>query len=324
MKAHGSQAAGGVAFAVAAYASWGLLPIYWKALRAIPLLELLAHRVWLSALFALALLAVTGRMGVARDALAQPRACAALGASASLIALNWGLFIYTVERGDVLASSLGYFLNPLVNVALGVGVLRERLRPLQAGAVLVAAAGVAVLALSSDGLPWISLALAASFGLYGLLRKTVPVAPVASLAIETTLLAPLALGYAGWLVATGRSGLGHAAPTTLAWLAVSGVVTGLPLLAFAAAAQRLRLTTLGLFQYLAPTLHFAIAVGLYHETFAGPQLAVFGCVWAGLALYSADALRAGREAARAARSAGSPGSGRQVTGRDVHPSIEIS
>jgi len=317
-----SRTMSGAAYAIAAYGAWGLLPIYWKALAAVPLLELLAHRIWLSAAFALLLLAATRRIGVARDVLARPHARNALLASAFLIALNWGLFIYTVARGDVLASSLGYFLNPLVNVALGVAFLRERLRPLQAAAVAIAAAGMIVLAVASGGLPWLSLALAVSFGFYGLLRKAVPVAPVVSLAVETTLLAPLALGYVAWLALSGASGLGHVPGGTVALLAASGVLTGLPLLAFAAAAPRLRLATLGLFQYLAPSLHFLLAVGLYREPFGGPQLVAFGAVWLGLALYSADSLRARRSTGPGAV----PGAAKPVAGPapGVHPSIEIS
>jgi chloramphenicol-sensitive protein RarD len=316
-----SRAASGAAFASAAFGAWGLLPIYWKALSDVPLLELLAHRIWLSAAFALVLLAATRRIGVAREVLAQPRARNALVASASLIALNWGLFIFSVARGDVLASSLGYFLNPLVNVALGVVFLRERLRPLQAAAVSIAAAGMGVLAVASGGLPWISLALAVSFGFYGLLRKAAPVTPVVSLAVETTLLAPLALGYVAWLGLSGEAGLGRVSGGTIALLAASGVLTGLPLLAFAAAAARLRLATLGLFQYLAPSLHFLLAVGLYGEPFAGPQLVAFGSVWVGLALYSADSIRAARAAGRAARAAPA---GPAPGASGVHPSIEIS
>jgi len=313
-----SRAATGAACAIAAYGAWGLLPIYWKALSEVPLFELLAHRIWLSAAFALVLLAATRRIGVAREVLAQPRARNALVVSASLIALNWGLFIFTVARGDVLASSLGYFLNPLVNVALGVVFLRERMRPLQGVAVAIAAAGMSVLAVASGGLPWISLVLALSFGFYGLLRKVAPVTPVVSLAVETTLLAPLALGYVVWLALSGQAGLGRVPGGTIALLGASGVLTGLPLLAFAAAAPRLRLATLGLFQYLAPSLHFCLAVGLYREPFARPQLVAFGSVWVALALYSADSIRAARAAGRAGQAGPAP----DASG--VHPSIEIS
>jgi chloramphenicol-sensitive protein RarD len=310
-----SGATRGAVYAVAAYASWGLLPIYWKALARVPLLELLAHRVWLSSIFALLLLGTTRQVAVARDALAAPPIRRALVATSALIALNWGLFIGTVARGDVLAASLGYFLNPLVNVALGVTFLRERLRPWQGAAVGVAAFGVAVLAFAAGGLPWVSLVLALSFGLYGLLRKAAPVAPVVSLAVETTLLAPIAVGYLLWLHVTGEAGLGRLPAMSGLLVAVSGVVTAMPLLWFAAAAQRLRLSTLGLFQYLAPTGHLLLAVGIYHEPFAAPQLLAFGCVWAGLLLYSVDSARGAREAARLAGNRAASG---------VHPSIEIT
>ena len=192
----------------------------------------------------------------------------------------------------VLASSLGYFLGPLVNVALGIVFLRERLRPWQIGSILLAAFGVVPMAWSAGGLPWISLALALSFGVYGLLRKVAPMAPLVSLSIETALLCPVAATYLVWLEARGAGALSRSDHRTVGLLVFSGVVTALPLLWFASAAERLRLSTLGLFQYLAPSGHFLLAVLAYGEPFSLGYGIAFGCIWTALAVYSVDAMRA--------------------------------
>jgi chloramphenicol-sensitive protein RarD len=284
----------GIVYALLAYASWGLLPVYWKALRSVPVAEVLAHRVLWCSLFAALLVSVAREWPAVRRALRTRRVAVALLATSALIGLNWLLFIYTVSRGDVLAASLGYFLNPLVNVALGRAVLGERLRPVQAAAVAIAAAGVLELALFAGGLPWISLALAASFGLYGLLRKVAPLSPLVSLVVETASLAPVALGYLAFLGRTDLAAAPASAAGVKALLALSGVVTALPLVWFVSAAVRLRLTTLGLFQYLAPSGQFLLAVAAYGEPFAPAQALAFGCIWTGLLLYSADALRMAR------------------------------
>lgn len=292
VRARESATATGIALALVAHGFWGTLPLYWHALSALPVGELLAHRVWMSALFGIALLAITGTWREARDAIGSLRGLGVLVTTSALIGLNWSLFIWTVHRGDVIASSLGYFLNPIVTVALGVAVLGERLRPLQALAVLIAGAGVLSLALRAGGLPWVSLALASSFAVYALLRKLVPVGPVVALALEASFLAPIALAVLGWLHAHGLARTASLAPAELALLAGAGVVTGIPLLCFTAAAGRLRLSTLGLFQYLGPTLQLAIAVGLFGEPFDRARATAFVCVWAALALYSVDSLRA--------------------------------
>ncbi len=289
-----TQATLGILYAVGAYGSWGLLPVYWKALAHVPVLEVLANRIVWSALFAALLLTVTRGWRDVRVALTNRRTLVTLLSTSLLIGVNWGLFIWAVEHGNVLASSLGYFLNPLVNVALGVAFLQERLRPLQWASVAVAAAAVAHLALAEGQLPWLSLALAGSFGLYGLLRKVAPMAPLTSLFVETAVLAPAAAALVAVFAARGESALGSGDVRTTLLLAGAGIVTGTPLLWFASAARRLRLATLGLLQYLAPTGHFLLAVFAFGEPFDRPQALAFGAIWSALALYSVDAVRAAR------------------------------
>jgi chloramphenicol-sensitive protein RarD len=289
---HPTPTVAGVLYALGAYGSWGLLPVYWKELTPVPVLEILAHRVVWSVAFAALLLSASRGWLRVRTVLSSRRNLVTLLATSLLIATNWLLFIFAVTHGEVLASSLGYFLNPLVNVVLGIVFLRERLRPWQVGSVLLAAFGVVPMAWSAGGLPWISLALALSFGVYGLLRKVSPMAPLVSLSIETALLGPIAAFYLVWLEARGASALLRGDPKIVGLLILSGVVTALPLLWFASAAERLRLSTLGLFQYLAPSGHFLLAVLAYGEPFTPGYGVAFGCIWSALAVYSIDAMRA--------------------------------
>jgi chloramphenicol-sensitive protein RarD len=272
-----------------------VLPVYWKSLAGIPAHEILMHRVLGTAAFACLLLGVARRWGDLGALLRDSRRVLALAASSLLIAMNWLTFIWAVNRGQIVATSLGYYLNPLVNVALGVLLLREELRPLQIAAVALASAGVAYLTIASGGLPWISLVLAVSFALYGLIRKTVPVGSLAGLAVETGLLAPLAVVGIAWREASGAGAFANAAaqpPHVLPMLLGAGVTTALPLVWFASAAKRLRLATVGLFQYIAPSLGLATAVLFYDEPFAREQAVAFSCIWSALALYSVELLRA--------------------------------
>jgi chloramphenicol-sensitive protein RarD len=287
----------GIAYALLAYTSWGLLPAYWKALGAVAPLDLLMHRVVGTAVFVAFLLTASGRWREVRDALRRPRDLLALAGSAALIAVNWGIFIWAVQNEQIVASSLGYYLTPLVNVALGMLVLREELTRLQAIAVAIAAVGVAYFTASLGGLPWVSLALAGTFACYGLIRKTVGVASLAGLALETALLAPVALAGIAWREAQGEGVVSNAAtlgPLVVAMLACAGPVTATPLIWFASAARRLRLATIGLFQYIAPSLGLALAVVFFGEPFTRAHAITFACIWCALALYSFESVRAFR------------------------------
>jgi chloramphenicol-sensitive protein RarD len=289
------HSAAGTAYALLAYGWWGLTPIYWKALGAVPPLEIVAHRVVWTLALAAAILSVAAGWREVRQILADPRRLGALALTAGLIASNWLIFILAVNTDRVLAASLGYYLNPLVNVALGAVVLRERLRVAQWVAVAIAAGGVGYLALEVGSLPWISITLAGTFGLYGLIRKTAPVSSLGGLAVETLILAPFALAL---IAHAGLDGSGL--PSTFDPLAIrtglllagTGVVTALPLIWFASAARRLRLSTVGLFQYLAPSLNFLLAVAFYGEAFTRTQAVTFGCIWVALAIYAGSARRA--------------------------------
>jgi len=289
-----SRGSSGVAYALAAYTSWGFMPVYWKQIHGVEAFEILLYRVLGTVVFAFLLLTLARRWPDVRAILQRRRHVAALAASSLLIAVNWLIFIWAVSQGEIVATSLGYYLNPLANVALGVVVLREHLRPIQLLAVAIAAVGVAYLTVSLGGLPWISLALAVSFALYGLIRKTVAVGSLAGLAVETALLAPIAAIAIAWREAAGLGAFGRAASLAPAvpWLLLgSGVVTALPLVWFASAAKRLRLATVGLFQYIAPSLALAIAVLAYGEPFTTSHAIAFACIWTALALYSLEAWR---------------------------------
>lgn len=283
----------GVVFALACYGTWGLFPAFWKLVASVPPAEVLAHRVVWSLLAVSVMLAWTRRWDEVLVLLASGRRLLVLAASTACISINWLVFIQVVGQGNVLEASMGYFLNPLVNVALGVIVLKERLRPLQWLAVALALAGIVELAVATGTPPWAALCLAGTFGLYGLLRKTLPVTPLTGLAVETGLMFPLALGYLGWRVAEGSPLLGGT-PALAAALLAGGPVTAAPLLWFAAAAARLRYTTLGFFQYLAPTGHFLLAVLVYGESPSPYHLITFGCIWAAIGLYLADSWRESR------------------------------
>jgi chloramphenicol-sensitive protein RarD len=279
---------GGVIYALAAYGAWGLMPVYWKALASVPAAEILAHRVVWTAAFGALLLTGLGRWSEFRSALADPRERLVLAASGILIGVNWVIFIGAVNRDQILEASFGYYLNPLLNVVLGVILLGERLARPQVIGVAIAAIGVTALGVELGGLPWVSLTLAFTFGLYGLLHKVGRTRPIPALAVETTLLAPLALIYVAGL---GGGALTDGTPPLRALLVGAGVATALPLLWFQSAARRLRLSTLGLFQYLAPSLSFLLAVFVYGEPFTRTQAFAFACIWLALAIATAHGLR---------------------------------
>lgn len=280
--------------AVAAYGLWGLLPIFFKLLHAVTPVEVVAQRVIWSLVLIVGVLAARRNLGALGAALRDRRIVLPLTASALFIGFNWLVYVWSVNNGHVIAASLGYFLNPLVNVALGVLVLKERLRRGQAIAIAIAAVGVAIMAAAAFTTLWISVGLAVSFALYGLVRKLTPVAPMVGLGAETLLLAPLALAYLLWLWGHGGISLGQDSYTS-SLLIFSGALTTVPLILFAMAAQRLPLTTLGLIQYLAPTLQFLCGVLLYGEKLTQGQMISFALIWLGLILFATDSLAAARK-----------------------------
>jgi chloramphenicol-sensitive protein RarD len=284
----------GVIFGLMAYLCWGFFPVYFKAVKLVPPLEMVAHRIVWSLAFLLLLVTWKGAWRTMLALFTKPKFLAALTVSTLLIATNWLVFIYAIGVGEVLQSSLGYFINPLVSVLLGFVFLGERLERPQWVSLFLAAAGVVYLAVQYGRIPWISLILAASFGLYGLIRKSLHVEPLVGLTVETLLLAPFALVYILQLH-HGGTGIFLAASGRLDLLIpMSGVITAIPLLLFAAAAKKLRLATIGFLQYITPTMHFLLAVTVYGETFTRTHLISFIFIWCGLALYSLHAYRNSR------------------------------
>ncbi len=283
----------GFAFGVAAYGLWGVLPIYFKAIAAVAAVDIVAHRVLWSLPFLALLLFVSRGWSEVRQAVQRRRTLLLLLTTATLIGVNWLLYVYAVTSGHILAASLGYYLNPLANVLLGRFILKERLSWLQWSAIAIAAAGILVLAVGALDQLWISLTLCVSFATYGLLRKIALVDAVAGLGIETALLFPLAVGWLSWRLATGEPSFG-ANGTETALLIAAGVVSTTPLLLFTAAARRLPYSTLGMLQFLAPTLQFGCAVWLYGEALGHAHAIAFGAIWAALALYMVELIRAPR------------------------------
>ncbi|MBU3059484.1 EamA family transporter RarD [Pseudomonas indica] len=276
----------GYLLGLSAYVIWGLFPLYFKAIQEVPALEIVVHRVLWSALFGAILLFFwkhPGWWGELRD---NPKRLAVLAASGALIAVNWLTYVWAVNNGRMLEASLGYYINPLVNVLLGMLLLGERLRRLQWVAVGLAALGVAQQVWQVGSLPWVSLVLALSFGFYGLIRKQAPVAALPGLVVETWMLLPAALI---WLAVTPQAGNGSWTMPEIFWLAAAGPITLVPLICFNAAARHLPYTTLGFLQYLAPTLVLLQAILLFGEPLEPAKLLAFVCIWAGLAVYSVDA-----------------------------------
>ncbi|MCW2614315.1 MAG: EamA family transporter RarD [Frankiales bacterium] len=278
----------GTIYGASAYLMWGLFPLYWPLLEPSSALEVLAHRVLWSLVVVAVLLAVTRRLEQVRAAVRDRRRFAQLSLAAVVVAVNWGTYIYGVTSDQVVETSLGYFVNPIVTVLLGVLVLRERLRPAQWTALGAALVAVLVLTVENGSPPWIALVLAFSFGTYGLLKKTAGVGAVEGLAIETGVLFPVAAVY---VLVVGGGTFGSEGPGHMALLALSGVVTAVPLLLFGAAASRVPLTTLGILQYFAPTMQFLLGVTLFGEPLPVVKLVGFVLVWIGLALFTYDLVR---------------------------------
>lgn len=279
----------GTVYATLAYTAWGLLPIYWKFLGQVSAIEILCHRMLWSMVFLAGLIWLQKRTVEFSELWRSPKRLGILLATATLLTVNWGLYIYAVNSDRVVEASLGYFMTPLVNVLLGVLFLKEQLTGAQKLAVLLASLGMCNFVWEFGQIPWIALELALSFGLYGLLRKVVSVAPMVGLATETLLITPLAICLIGYWAATGVGHLGVDWTITLLFMG-SGVITALPLLWFNNAAKRLQLSTLGFFQYIAPTLQLILGVFLYHEPFTRTHVISFSLIWFALAIYSITAL----------------------------------
>ena len=291
----------GLLLGLGAYLIWGVLPIYFKAIDHVTATEIVSHRIVWSLLFLAVLATVLRRWPGIRAALATPRVALTLVLTAVLIGINWLIWIYAVVSGHVLEGSLGYYLNPLVNVVLGVFLLKEKLTRPQVAAVFLAAAGVALLAAGAGGAIWISLALAGSFALYGFLRKVAPVDSIEGLSIETALLVPLAFGWIMILQSRGDGALLAGDSTTDLLLVAGGVITAVPLLLFTAAARRLPYSTLGFLQYVAPSLQFLLAVLAYGEAFTLAHALCFGAIWTALFIFAFEGVRMSARARAAAR-----------------------
>lgn len=289
----------GVLYGLAAFGIWGLVPVYFKAVAHVPAIEVVAHRVVWAMLLLLVGLLLQRRARQLLSELRDPRRVGFYALTALLVSGNWLIFIWAIHNDRILETSLGYYINPLVNVLLGVVFLRERLNARQTMAVALAAAGVLNLIVGYGTIPWIALALALLFGIYGLLRKQAGVEAMLGLAAETVMLAPLAvlfLAYLGW---HGTGAFAQVSRASDALLVFAGVVTAVPLICFLQAANRLRLSTVGLMQYLAPTLSFLLAVAVYKEPFTWAHGITFACIWVALGLYSLDAF-ASRAVSRSA------------------------
>ncbi|HET6440390.1 MAG TPA: EamA family transporter RarD [Anaeromyxobacter sp.] len=288
----------GFGAALLAYAAWGFFPLYFKALPGVPAFEVLAHRILWSLVLLCLVSPLLSRFGTARHALGKTKRLSMV-ASALLLATNWVTYIWAVQEGRVVEASLGYFVNPLLSVLLGVVFLRERLRRPQLLAIALAAVGIVVLIVRLRALPWLPFTLALSFGLYGLVRKRAGVDPIGGLLAETAILAPLALGLVLFRARAGVGAFGHDLRTS-ALLAAAGPITTVPLVWFAVGVRQLPLSTVGILQYLTPTLQFLLGALLYREPFGPAQALAFAFIWAGLAIYTFDFIRTSRPAPPAA------------------------
>ena len=288
----------GLLFGISTYILWGFLPVYWKALQGIPALEILGHRtVWSFVLLA-GILTIGRNWRWVRHVVRTPKTLLTFSLIAALLAVNWLTYIWAVNAGFIIETSLGYFINPLVNVLLGMLFLGERLRPWQWAAVGLAAAGVLYLTLSYGALPWIALVLAFSFGFYGLLKKTASLGTFEGLTLETAIMFVPALLYLLYQEGTGVGAFGHGQAWTTVLLIFTGVVTAVPLLLFAAAARRIPLSMVGLLQYIAPSIQFLLGMFVYQEPFSPDQLIGFALIWTALIIYTTESIaRVRRESA---------------------------
>jgi len=285
----------GILYAGGAYLLWGFFPIFWKQLSGIPAQEILGHRIFWSFFFLLIILTFKKRWDWFPKALIDRTVLLTFLGTATLLAVNWITYIWGVNSGFIIETSLGYFINPLVNVLLGVLFLKEGMRPWQWAAIGVAAAGVGWLTIRYGSLPWIALTLALTFGFYGLLRKTASVEALEGLSLEIFILFIPALGYLMFLNASGLSSFGHVKTITSVLLAISGLVTAVPLLLFSAGARRIKLVTLGVLQYMAPSIQLLIGVFMYGEPFPVERMVGFGLIWLALLIYSIEGVVSARK-----------------------------
>ena len=283
-------AGSGLLAAIGAFTIWGVLPLYLKPLGSLPALEIMAHRIVWCVVLVFAWLALRGELGAVRAALANPGTRYRLMATALLISINWLIYVWSIGNGHVIDASLGYFINPLLNVVLGVLVLGERLNLAQRIAVGMAAVGVLYLGIVAGRPPWIALSLAASFGAYGLIRKLVKVESVPGLATETLLLLPFSFGFLVWMELQGTAAFGHSPAHINALLLGSGLITALPLALFAYGARLIPLSTVGLVQYIGPSLQFLLGVVVFKEAFSFERAIGFAFIWAALVVYAGDGL----------------------------------
>lgn len=286
----------GLSALLTAFSMWGLMPLYLRPLHAVPAAQITAHRVVWCCMTVLCWLGARASLPSVRAALVEPRTRARLLASACLISINWLLFVWSIGSGRVVESSLGYFINPLVNVLLGVLVLRERLNRAQVIAVGIAAVGVAYLTVLAGRPPWLALVLALSFGGYGLIRKLVAVDAMTGLAAETVLIAPFGVGYLLYCELTGQGAFGHLDPLRDGMLVLGGPLTAVPLWLFAYGARRVRYSTVGLIQYLAPSLQLLFGIFIFREPFTATTAVGYALIWCALALYAADSILRAAEA----------------------------
>ncbi|QKJ67201.1 EamA family transporter RarD [Deefgea piscis] len=284
----------GIIYTLLAFLIWGLFPLYFKALHGIAPEEIVLHRFIWSLVFLSAVLLIKQRWAWLKPALKQPKLIGVFVLSAVLLASNWYTYIWAVNTGRVVDASLGYFINPLINVLLGVIFLHERLRPAQWLAIAIAATGVAWLTWQAGHLPWIALILACTFALYGLLRKTAQLGALEGLSLETLVLFPIALAAMLYLLSTGQSDFVHAPISTQALVLLAGPITAIPLLLFAAGARKIPLSLVGILQYTGPTLQLLIGVFVFHEAFGAARAIGFGLIWLALAVYAMDGWRSYR------------------------------
>jgi chloramphenicol-sensitive protein RarD len=295
MSSRPQPASKGLIPTAAAFAIWGLFPLYFYPLRQVPAVQIIAHRLLWSCLFVLAWIALRGELSTLRATLANPSIVWRLALSAALITVNWLVYVWGVMNGHVVETSLGYFIGPLVNVLLGVVFLSERLTPAQWTAVSLAGAGVAYLAIMAGRLPWIALTLAFSFATYGLIRKLVKVESLPGLATETLILGPLSAVYLLWCESVGTGALGHVAPAIDALLISTGPITAITLFLYAFGTRLLPYSTVGLLQFIAPTLQFGCGVFVFHEPFSHARAVGFALIWTALLIYAAEGLRLSRK-----------------------------